>query len=499
MEHGKDVLAISPRGEICAYQLKGATNGKIKLKDWQQEIIGQITQLAVTPVEHPSLPNDHDHHYSYLVTNGEIEEEVTSAINSFNSKWIINGFPQYKINTIVKGQMLSDLLELKQDFIPSEFKDLNTLLEFYLQDGLGNLNKSKFSGLIESVFLSKSFKKSELNRAISSGALLCSLATSSYRNKENHYAEIEAWTIYLSYLLHVVSKNELNERYWKNEFFIAETIIINAIEELLNEVQRKENLLIQDDISDAFVVRPRATLMIGLLSSLAIYYMLKGDGNKKEVDMIDKFCNKYSKNIQIWGEGAIPQTLAFYWYSKIKSSSGDSIYFISSLVKAIINSSRTGNFLHDPHISYEDVVRKNIDIDKKSNKGSLLRYQSYVLDSLISLLVKANLKQEVKSLWPELSKFSFIKFIPENVEDFFLWNIPIGKEMSIINPKTQSWNKLKSDLQIKDKNNIPPILEKQPWLVPIFLIVFPHRLNSDLVIWFDNYLSESVKNKFYKF
>ncbi len=76
MEFGKDIIALDPRGIPCGFQLKGTSGGKIKLKYWQTDLVGQIDQLLISPLTHPSIPIGSPHHKSFFVTNGELEEEV---------------------------------------------------------------------------------------------------------------------------------------------------------------------------------------------------------------------------------------------------------------------------------------------------------------------------------------------------------------------------------------------------------------------------------------
>src|SRR5438067_1415359 len=79
MEAGKDILAIAPDGVPCAYQLKGVDGGKLSLTKWREELYGQVLSLVNGKIVHPSVP-EHSHHRSYLVINGELEEEVAREI-----------------------------------------------------------------------------------------------------------------------------------------------------------------------------------------------------------------------------------------------------------------------------------------------------------------------------------------------------------------------------------------------------------------------------------
>jgi len=94
MEGGKDILTLAPDGTPCAYQLKGAPTGKIKLSHWRSEIQTQALSLVTGKLVHPSVRGG-KHHRSYLVTNGEFEEEVIREIDGICRCWSITFSPRH--------------------------------------------------------------------------------------------------------------------------------------------------------------------------------------------------------------------------------------------------------------------------------------------------------------------------------------------------------------------------------------------------------------------
>jgi len=79
---GKDILAIAPNGELMAYQLKGNPSGRLTISQWQA-LLPQINTLVYQPATHPAIKAGTPH-TPVLVTNGEIHEDVQSAIASYN-------------------------------------------------------------------------------------------------------------------------------------------------------------------------------------------------------------------------------------------------------------------------------------------------------------------------------------------------------------------------------------------------------------------------------
>ena len=78
-ELGKDIITIDPDGIPCAFQLK---TGNITLAKWQNEVSRQIDSLVVGKIVHSSVETL-QHHKSYLVTNGNITEEVSFDMKVF--------------------------------------------------------------------------------------------------------------------------------------------------------------------------------------------------------------------------------------------------------------------------------------------------------------------------------------------------------------------------------------------------------------------------------
>ena len=197
MEMGKDIITIDSDRIFCAFQLK---SGNISLAKWRSEVSPQIDDLVCGPINHPSV-DPSEHHRSYLVTNGRIEEEVSRAIDDRNRGWASQGLPRYHLKTIVRGELFEKAKRLGTDLWPSELTDVKTLLEMFLEGGKGVLPKEKLASLLESTFTLDSERtpsENQCRRTIASAALLCAIATSSFTNENNYAAEIEAWVFYQS-------------------------------------------------------------------------------------------------------------------------------------------------------------------------------------------------------------------------------------------------------------------------------------------------------------
>ena len=150
MELGKDILAIAPDGIPCAYQLKGVNGGRLSLGKWRSEVQKQMYDLVMGRIVHPSITIGKPHR-SYLVINGELDEEVSRAIDDFNVARKEEGNGHLRIRTILKGELLSGFKKLQTDFWPTELTETKTFLEMFLETGRASLPRGKLASLFESL------------------------------------------------------------------------------------------------------------------------------------------------------------------------------------------------------------------------------------------------------------------------------------------------------------------------------------------------------------
>lgn len=122
-EHGKDILTISPSGELHAYQLKGPN--LTNLEDFEK-IQEQLFALAAAAVTHPSISPPRRADRVFLVTNSVLTPPVRDRIDKFNAANLAYGLPQ--IETIERHQLLSRFLDAHGKYLPQRLEDVRTLL-----------------------------------------------------------------------------------------------------------------------------------------------------------------------------------------------------------------------------------------------------------------------------------------------------------------------------------------------------------------------------------
>lgn len=495
MEHGKDVITIDPKGNVCAYQLKGAPGTKIKLKQWQDDLLGQVNQLVFTPVSHPSIVDYSKHHKSFFVTNGELEEEVSVAIDSFNKDWVLKNKPEYKVEVYVRGKLFEMARKLRDNFLPPQVEDFQTLIEFYLEDGTGVLDKEKFSKLLFSLFGRTGLNPREQREMVCSAALLVSLATSKYSNKDNHYALIEAWGLFLFQLFWFVETHKLKISDFQREYDIAFKIILNETENLWEEIKNRTNFLVGNALEDAFFNDARMTLLMGSVSWLGMHY-IKSDPSSQSYIEIQTFILKNLKKCYIWGESAFPAFLSIYWFYRMTDATQKPEKIIKSMLVSIINTVTGNNRLTDaslpsPYFSIDKCLEANYSNSKDLMEIRYCRYESNYLEALVHLICQMNYKQFLKLHWPTVSKFKLKEFVPANVSDKYLWKIVNGKELTKIPKPRKEWEELRHESFEINEHSIPYHLRSNGLLIPLFLMVLPHRGSPDIIKFFESWAKVS--------
>ena len=490
MEMGKDVITIAPDGTPCAFQLK---TGNISLSKWRSEISPQINSLVQGKINHSSVDRS-KHHKSYFVTNGNIEETASREIDDSNQTWASQGQSYLHLETIVRGQLVEKAKKLGVSLWPTELTDVKTLLEMFLENGNGVLPKAKLASLFESIFQldnEEEPSKEHCRRAIASAGLLCAISTSSFSNENNHLAEIEAWVLYISYVFALVEKRKLSDTAYKNELEIAIQSIYNSLANLCDEIREREYLVEGDPLTDSYIYGVRMTWLVGLISIYALWRRSEGEPTDKIDNFLLEFCKEKGSQLVLWGEAAIPQWLAFCWYCQKIDATKESNLLLRFLIAEICerNGYNPRTFLANPYYEAEDILPHILELAEEPLMDSF-KGISYALEGLVHLSARRDLKKPIKCLWPEVTRLAYAFFEPENFSDFYRWRNEEGIN-KIVSPKhKQDWEELKAASLESEGACIPPSIKDNPILLLLFLCVYPHRMNAEIMRWLDTQMQE---------
>lgn len=482
-EFGKDVISQGPDGRVWAFQLKGNPGSRLTLKQFRQ-IQEQLQELVSYPVRGTTA----GWHRSFLVTNGEIDEEAQDAIIQFNEGNARAGYDERRLEVISRGQLLAWANDLGVALWPSELPDVNALLELMIHDGRSQLPLEKYHALLlknlrlgekDAAFAGKD----DFVRHVTSTAVLVSLALRNFQTERNHYAVLCAWVLYSTYVT-------ASARKWKFSYRtcaapsveIAKDAIFAALRSICDDLRGEDVLLSGDPRAAPFVYRTRFTLVCALMSLYWFWCESGGWPDEAHKPALKAFLAAGFRRHHLWGEGAVPQFLVYMWRSSEVSSSAMADWTVGDLLDAIVtlnNSEDKERNLANPYFSAENVLRHQLKDLVDQNKDVIAKEsffgQSYFAESLMHLLVRANAKQHCKRNWPELSRLGFSEFKPSSEWRYCLWRTTEGETLHRQPPLTKNWDDLVEEARDCSGEGIPDELLSDRHLHMLFVILCPHR------------------------
>ena len=479
-ESGKDVLAIDPNGIPCAFQLKGST-GKISQKEWAK-YVEQVIRLVETPIIHPSI-DEKKPRKVFFVTNGELDEEVRLEISDRNREWERRGLPP--LITIVKGELLARFLKLHENLWPKELVSYKELLELFLEDGSGYLDKPKLSRFTSNILSeNNNIYQTEKVRSLSSLALITEYAISSFVEKTNYVAIVEAWLIYLAEIIAFVTKHNIPEKYWKANFNLALETIDQTFLSLISELQERRFLVEGNPMVDSPFYHGRITWLLGLISAYALWKnTVDKDWSNEAVYSIVMANQKY---IHLWGEAAIPQLLSISWFLRSCKIEHRASGLVEAIARGICSANLDANSkgLADPYHNLGEVIVNNAGLSDVLQKENF-QGRSYFLEGIVQLLTRWGWRGILNELWPQITRITYTEYKTIQPWEFCLWHTETG-ELIIHQPKfPQSWLALQEESAKIDLSYIPKVFKKTPTLLLLFSIVYPHRATKDVIKFLD--------------
>ena len=139
-----------------------------------------------------------------------------------------------------------------------------------------------------------------------------------------------------------------------------------------------------------------------------------------------------------------------------------------------------GSGLASPYYSTEQVVAH------LSGAGDPIEEdfhnRSYVLWSAILLLVKYNQREFLNDKWKDISKIAMEQIVAHDQNDLLLWRVSDAKMVDTFPNAEQSWSALRNQASKSYDEEIPSILLKRKYLIPLMILAMPHRLTPRLIM-----------------
>jgi len=489
IEFGKDVISIASDKVPCAFQLKGNPGSRLTLIQFR-EIQGQLIQLATQPIIYPGVSRN-IRHRCYLVTNGEVDEEAQKALEEVNLGLEANGYGSNRIEIWARGQLLEMAKTLGPSLWPSEISDLNALLKVLVIDGRENFPAADFHGIFKKVLLLEQQKQPKaksdaIRRRVASAAVLTGLSLGRFSQASNHQAVLTGWTMFSMYAIAAVTRYGLSiSKCAGQALTIATDTIRDALTDICNEIQ--DNPRLGSNLGHDFgeIYRARLTMISGLMSLHWLWSEKTTWKISAQREFLASWIPKDVSQAYLWGEGAVPQLLAHYWYLSSVGYSFHDEFVLATLVRQTIHLSNDDTaLLPSPYFTFENVMRHRLagfldgdDVleDEAQGRGS------YTAEGLFHLLVTTNLKATCKALWPAYSDLIHARFEPAEDWQYCLWRSDEGTNPDKIMVPNQEWAGLVAQARDCRLEGMPRALRDHAALLLLYVILFPFRTNASVL------------------
>ena len=503
IEFGKDVITIGPDGVPCCFQLKGNPGSRLTQSQFR-EIRPQLTELIEQRITYSGVPSTP--HRCFLVTNGEVEEEVQRTIDDMNRDLDARGFHRNtRLEIISRGKLLRWAITHSGNFWPDDFSVHENLIRMYNVDGRDQPNLELVSNALDQILAvserRKSTKKPAFVRSMVAASLFVSFAIRNYVRSSNHNAVVAAWVSLLAMYACALDRYDYklvgdSQRVYDSARLAMFSALLDLLEEMKERVENLEaNSGVKDadlnrvylqggSVSDRVLWNARALKTLSLLSLLRIdqkqtqpSVRLRGD----QMQTMELLAKPGVTKLEIWGEAAIPQVFATTVAWRVNDPTIAPNIAFYSILRWITsrNLKSEAGFSPSPYHGLNDCIRSDLSIVLGSNAEDLASEvqakSTYFAEGLMHCFVRTNLKSFAKSIWPDMTRLMHNSFVPKSRWEYGLWRTDNGQNLSKQLPHRYEWSDLQRDASQTLTPNIPDQLRDDPIVLLAFVIFYPHR------------------------
>jgi hypothetical protein len=491
LEFGKDILAIAPDGVGCAFQLKGNPGGRMTIGMFRKDIQPQLVQLMGQSPAFPGFPVGK--HRAYLVSNGQYEEEVQTAVRDMNAA----PYPA-QAELWSRGYLFKLCKRHGASLWPSELKDNRALLELYLANPRDQLPIGTLAAMLESVLRltpgTLTFGRAELERAASSAAWLTGICTATFAEAENHSATALGWTLCCVMLIGAAEKHARGDiSSVRTSLPLAKNSMLDSMAALWEEVRGRKYLVEGNALTDPEVYGWRVAVLYGFLASLAIADKELSLLSIVSREALHEWLKTGGHRAQLWGEAAVANLLPWLLWLRRQNATMLSDAEILTIATAVIklNQPKSKDALPTPHYNFETVLRQQLNLHGMKSPDALEQEtfagSAFTAEALMHLLVRIKMKQQCKSLWPDFTRLGHRRLSFDEPWHYCLLRAQTGVDETRLYPSTYEWTQLEKDaLQETQPSSVPNELRTCPWLLSMWWQVAPHRLDSEAMRVFAN-------------
>lgn len=469
-EHGKDIVAYGPDGQLYAFQLKG---GDIDLAAFER-IQAQLLALTGTAVTYPGVEPPRRPDRVALVTSGSLTPPTRDRLGAFNAANRPLGHPVLEV--IEKEHLVARFMAVHGKYWPAEPDDLNRLLHLYVSDGTGLFPCRDFFEFVRPFVLpADSARNSQISRSIACALLFAAYGTAPWQRANNHLGVAQGWIVLCAAILHAAARSTLEEELWIGSYELALQEIRRALQGLLLEASHAEDLVVPDLVEGA-VYPTRALVVCGYLAAFHLSETRLGE-QPPAGESVKSLLLRELPFVKVTTEAAAPYVICI---AAALEQLGESLLardfvfnFARSLAKS--NQSRSENALPDPYHGFADALKRMFGADVES-PDETFDGNAYTLHLAIDWLARRGERKAITAIWPDTTRLTLHEF---QVSDPAFLLAPVDDEGQLLmwHPAMpESWRRLFESSSVVRESELPPVLWRQLEYLPYLLLAFPHRL-----------------------
>lgn len=484
LELGKDVICTSPEGDLIAFQLKGNPGSRLTMSQWQS-IYAQILQLVITPL--PNLIAGKTKHRPILVTNGEVDEDVRSAIENLNQSFV----PQYPsalpLELWTRGTLISLFAGVASSVWPTQLETQASLLRAITADPRDSLPGEIITEIATDTLEWHSIpSKPRLREKIVGLAMLAAIITTPQLRFGNLYEVIRIKAMIVGSIVGYMSKYAAFDLAAMRLYRLIRTDLFASISAFCEGLANRKTPWVNEGIIYEFGIYQERKILVSAI--MAIHLIEK----KGEVDEQLRRLALASVNYPfLSGEGMIPAFLAVFWAKQQYTGTMESDRELINVLATSIFLSKN-KVLVSPYYTVEEVALWKyrawlgrawhlIDRDQRDRHSSFC----YVL---LCLLAKRNWKRTCQRYWPDVSRLVRQETVLEDQNEFAFFRSESTREEARLVPLPKSWDQLVADLRAPAQPPSPRLLAGDPVLCLLLLVFLPYRATEEIILWLDRQL-----------
>ena len=465
LEFGKDIVSVSPDGELTAYQLKA---GNINLSLWRT-IKGEVYELADVPIRSPAGRRLRAHR-CYLVTTGTIEDTVREQLRDHNEENRDKGLPEIEI--VERHELIGMFLEVFSEFFPVGVGPFNDLVRVYLSNGRGPLDKELFSAVLRAVVPRGETKKRGVGRALSNLVVVAEFCSTPFRLAENHISVIDVWTLVACQVTSLARRFHLRAGQWLPWLELCHDAIEAQGGKLLREVHERPDYVEGDPLVDVIALPYRKTVALGYAAAVINSRRAQGVETGGESRQLLATLTKQVP-LGIWGEGSWN-----YYMNLVLAISGSPEGDLAAvpLLVSWLEKVSLPEGLDPPYLTLGSALSAMTSPDREGEQRGRVKL-SYSLGCATDLLCRRMWRRPLAHLWARISKMQLAELVPETTEDQFGWVVEGGTLEVRILPLRGSWRELRA-ASFEQRSAL--FSDEDAWLLPYMLCSYPHRVSRKL-------------------